>query len=206
MEAFKRASPVVTEMIPWNCTAKRVCALWASITHSQNEGALEEWLLMVAPGQDEAWAHQPFLECLCQSAAPGKAVPFSSTFWRVNLVRAAARFFSGNLHSRTPWRPLPEPFSILDAVFRFAKPCPFILRFRRLDGKGFWGNMTQDLWANGKKAAHPNRGKLPFPLPKERACSDWIPSRSSASFNGAGFLQCARPPARWCFPKANWPG
>jgi hypothetical protein len=63
MDAVKRASPVIMEVTPWNCTAERVRALWASLTSPENERALVEWLFVVTPGQDEAWAHQAILEC-----------------------------------------------------------------------------------------------------------------------------------------------
>lgn len=62
MSAAKRANPVITEMAPWNCEAEIVRGLWASLTHPENDDALREWLLMVGPGQEEAWAHEAIRE------------------------------------------------------------------------------------------------------------------------------------------------
>ncbi len=63
MDAVKRASPVVAELTPWNCEAENVRALWDRLTRPENEHVLREWLLVVGPGQDEAWAHEAILEC-----------------------------------------------------------------------------------------------------------------------------------------------
>lgn len=61
-------SPDSRELILWDRSAERVRMLWVrrlweKITHPDNESALAEWLLVVPPGQDEAWAQQALIEC-----------------------------------------------------------------------------------------------------------------------------------------------
>jgi hypothetical protein len=48
---------------PWEHESQRVRAVWNRITEPQNEGTLWEWLSVVGPGQDEAWAHEAIREC-----------------------------------------------------------------------------------------------------------------------------------------------